>query len=107
MKLCVLKNILLNLCVCVCVSEWRCEEEQQINLSLRGAERKAALCSLLEQETQLIAAIGRHRIAVQHNNYDKSIRDFLDKVRGHCSSSAFSSFLFHIDVEVRLKIYFD
>ncbi|XP_040895116.1 IQ and ubiquitin-like domain-containing protein [Toxotes jaculatrix] len=61
------------------LEKWRCEEEQQINSSLRGAERKAALCLLLEQETQLIAAIGRHRIAVQNNNYDKSIRNFLDK----------------------------
>ncbi|XP_029010582.1 IQ and ubiquitin-like domain-containing protein isoform X2 [Betta splendens] len=61
------------------LEKWRCEEEQKINSSLRGAERKAALCSLLDQETQLIAAIGRHRIAVQHNNYDKTIRHFLDK----------------------------
>ncbi|XP_070763055.1 IQ motif and ubiquitin-like domain-containing protein [Enoplosus armatus] len=62
------------------LEKWRCEEEQQINSSLRGAERKAALCSLLEQETQLIAAIGCHRIAVQNNNYDKTVRNFLDKV---------------------------
>uniref|UniRef100_A0A3Q3T0K2 IQ motif and ubiquitin domain containing n=1 Tax=Mastacembelus armatus TaxID=205130 RepID=A0A3Q3T0K2_9TELE len=61
------------------LEKWRREEEQQINLSLRGAERKAALCSLLEQEMQLIAAIGRHRIAVQNNNYDATIRNFLDK----------------------------
>ncbi|XP_031135596.1 IQ and ubiquitin-like domain-containing protein [Sander lucioperca] len=61
------------------LEKWRCEEEEQINSSLRGAERKAALCSLLEQETQLIAAIGRHRIAVQDNNYDKTVRNFLDK----------------------------
>ncbi|XP_029288907.1 IQ and ubiquitin-like domain-containing protein isoform X2 [Cottoperca gobio] len=61
------------------LEKWRCEEEQRINSSLRGAERKAALCSLLEQETQLIAAIGRHRIAVQNNNYDTIVRNFLDK----------------------------
>ncbi|XP_039989271.1 IQ and ubiquitin-like domain-containing protein [Xiphias gladius] len=61
------------------LEKWRCEEEQRINSSLQGAERKAALCLLLEQETQLIAAIGRHRIAVQSNNYDKAIRNFLDK----------------------------
>ncbi|KAF3855309.1 hypothetical protein F7725_023364 [Dissostichus mawsoni] len=59
--------------------EWRSEEEQQINSSLRGAERKAALCFLLETETQLIAAIGHHRIAVQNNNYDKVVRNLLDK----------------------------
>uniref|UniRef100_A0A3Q3JXA8 Ubiquitin-like domain-containing protein n=1 Tax=Monopterus albus TaxID=43700 RepID=A0A3Q3JXA8_MONAL len=61
------------------LEKWRCEEEQQINSTLRGAERKAALCSLLEQEMQFIAAIGRHRIIVQNNNYDKTIRNFLDK----------------------------
>ncbi|XP_070686559.1 IQ motif and ubiquitin-like domain-containing protein [Pempheris klunzingeri] len=61
------------------LEKWRCEEEQQIKSSLRGAERKAALCSLLEQETQLITAIGRHHIAVQHNNYDKAITNLLDK----------------------------
>ncbi|XP_059190427.1 IQ and ubiquitin-like domain-containing protein [Centropristis striata] len=61
------------------LEKWRCEEEERINSSLRGAERKAALCSVLEQETQLIAAIGRHRIAVQNNNYNKAVRSFLDK----------------------------
>ncbi|XP_069384851.1 IQ motif and ubiquitin-like domain-containing protein [Paralichthys olivaceus] len=45
------------------LEKWRCEEEQQINSSMRGAERKAALCLLLDQETQFIAAIERHRIA--------------------------------------------
>lgn len=72
----------------VCVSEWRNEEEQRINSTLRGAERKAALCLLVEQETQLIAAIGQHRITVQNNNYDKTVRNFLDKVRFHFYSSA-------------------
>ncbi|KAK1887762.1 IQ and ubiquitin-like domain containing protein [Dissostichus eleginoides] len=49
--------------------------------ALERAERKAALCFLLETETQLIAAIGHHRIAVQNNNYDKVVRNLLDKVR--------------------------
>lgn len=75
----------------LCDSEWRCEEEQRINSTLRGAERKAALCSLLEQETQQIATIGRHQIAIQNDNYDKTVRNFLDKVRGHSSTSAPSS----------------
>ncbi|XP_034542639.1 IQ and ubiquitin-like domain-containing protein [Notolabrus celidotus] len=61
------------------LEKWRCEEEQQINSTLRGAERKAALCSLLEQETQLIGAIGRHHIAAQSINYDKTVKSFLDK----------------------------
>ncbi|KAG8012394.1 IQ and ubiquitin-like domain-containing protein [Nibea albiflora] len=61
------------------LEKWRCEEEQRINSTLRGAERKAALCSLLEQETQQIATIGRHQIAIQNDNYDKTVRSFLDK----------------------------
>lgn len=71
----------------LCVSEWRSEEEQRISSSLRGAERKAALCALLDQEMDLIAAIGRHHIAVHSDNYDKAVRNFLDKVRGRSSSS--------------------
>nr|XP_046251051.1 IQ and ubiquitin-like domain-containing protein [Scatophagus argus] len=61
------------------LERWRSEEEQRINSSLRGAERKEALCSLLKQEMQLIADIGRHRIAAQSKNYDKAVRNFLDK----------------------------
>ncbi|XP_013863406.1 IQ and ubiquitin-like domain-containing protein [Austrofundulus limnaeus] len=61
------------------LEKWRKDEEQQINATLRGAERKAALCSLLEQETQLIASIERHRIHVHADNHDKIIKDFLDR----------------------------
>ncbi|XP_031721978.1 IQ and ubiquitin-like domain-containing protein [Anarrhichthys ocellatus] len=58
---------------------WRLEEEQRINSSLRGAERKVALCALLEKETQLIADIGRHRIAAHNDNYEQTVGNFLDK----------------------------
>ncbi|XP_035521403.1 IQ and ubiquitin-like domain-containing protein [Morone saxatilis] len=61
------------------LEKWRCEEEQRINSSLQGAERKVALCELLDQETQLIGAIERHRIAFQKDNYHRSVRNFLDK----------------------------
>ncbi|KAM9376262.1 IQ motif and ubiquitin-like domain-containing protein [Pholidichthys leucotaenia] len=61
------------------LEKWRREEVQTINSSLRGAERKAALCSLLEQETQLIAAIGCHRITARDDNYNRAVRNFLDK----------------------------
>lgn len=70
----------------LCVSEWWNEEEQRINATLQGAERRAALCALLEQETQHIATIGLHRSAAVSNNWDKNIRKFLDKVRGHSSA---------------------
>lgn len=59
---------------------WRQEETEQINRSLTGAERKAALCGLLEQEAQLIASIGRHKLNADEENQQKAILRFLDKV---------------------------
>lgn len=53
----------------------------RIDETLTGAERKAALCMLLDQETQLIAAIGRHKLEAEGDNKEKRIQDFLDKVR--------------------------
>ena len=64
----------------MCVLEWRQEELERINNTLTGAERKAALCMLLDQETQLISAIGRHKLESDTENKDKRIQDFLDKV---------------------------
>lgn len=46
-----------------------------------GAERKAALCMLLEQESLLIASIGRHKIAADEEGKERDIRKFLDTVR--------------------------
>ena len=51
-----------------------------IEETLTGAERKAALCQLLDQETQLIASIGRHKLSADSDNKQKMIKDFLDKV---------------------------
>ncbi len=64
----------------LCVSEWRIEEVEHINVTLSGAERKAALCALLEQETQFISSIERHRMAAGMRNQDKAIQAFLNKV---------------------------
>ncbi|KAM4601694.1 IQ motif and ubiquitin-like domain-containing protein [Polymixia lowei] len=61
------------------LERWRCEETERIDATLRGAERKAALCSLLDEETRLISYIGRHRIAARHGDYDKAVTTFLDK----------------------------
>ncbi|XP_056137576.1 IQ and ubiquitin-like domain-containing protein [Lampris incognitus] len=61
------------------LERWRREETERIDAMLHGAERKAALCLLVEQETQLIATIGRHCIIAQNNNYEKAVRAFLDK----------------------------
>lgn len=59
---------------------WRQEELTRINQSFTGAERKAALCELLEKETQIIASIGRHRYITYTENQEAEIQSFLDKV---------------------------
>ena len=59
---------------------WRQEELARINQSFTGAERKAALCELLEKETQIIASIGRHRYIAYTANQEALIQAFLDKV---------------------------
>ena len=53
---------------------------ERINTTLEGAERKAALCMLLEQETELLSAIERHKNEANLDNRDKRIMQFLEKV---------------------------
>ena len=62
------------------LAEWRLEELERINSTLTGAERKAALCMLLDQETQLLAAIDRHKLETGVDNKQQRIQDFLEKV---------------------------
>lgn len=59
---------------------WRQEELECINQAFCGAERKAALCELLEKETQIIASIGRHRHIAYMANQEAIIQTFLNKV---------------------------
>ncbi|NXX90480.1 IQUB protein, partial [Centropus bengalensis] len=58
---------------------WRQEETERINRTLTGAKRKAALCELLEQEAQVIACIGRHKLNGDEENRHKAILHFLNK----------------------------
>ncbi|XP_008256482.3 IQ motif and ubiquitin-like domain-containing protein isoform X2 [Oryctolagus cuniculus] len=58
---------------------WKQKELKRINQSFTGAERKAALCELLEKETQLIASIGRHRYDASMTSQEVAIQAFLDK----------------------------
>ncbi|NWT93858.1 IQUB protein, partial [Urocynchramus pylzowi] len=57
---------------------WMQEETEKINRTLTGAKRKAALCALLEEETQLIACIGMHKLNANVENQQKTILDFLE-----------------------------
>ncbi|XP_069101065.1 IQ motif and ubiquitin-like domain-containing protein [Argopecten irradians] len=61
------------------LEKWRQEELERINHTMDDAERKAALCMLLDQETQLISAIGRHKIEADGENKEKRIQQFLKK----------------------------
>lgn len=63
------------------IIEWRLEEMDKIDSTLSGAERKAALCQLLDQETQLIGSIGRHKKDADSENKEKIVQSFLNKVR--------------------------
>ena len=65
---------------CFSRAEWRLEELSHIDAELEGAQRKAALCALLEQETQLIASIGQHKIQANKMNKEKAVQKFLDQV---------------------------
>lgn len=56
------------------------EETERINRTLTGAERKTALCALLEEETQLIAYIGMLKLDANLENQQKSILHLLHKV---------------------------
>ncbi|XP_068132480.1 IQ motif and ubiquitin-like domain-containing protein isoform X2 [Hyperolius riggenbachi] len=58
---------------------WRKEEVERINQQYTGPERKAALCALLEQETQMISSIGRHKIDAGEENQQKAIQSLLNK----------------------------
>ena len=60
---------------------WRQDEMKRINACTSGPERKAALCGLLEQEAQLIASIGRHRITANQENKVEETHRLLDAVR--------------------------
>ncbi|XP_078536965.1 IQ motif and ubiquitin-like domain-containing protein [Lissotriton helveticus] len=58
---------------------WRLEEVERINKTYSGAERKAALYELLEQQTELIASIERYRQDANVENHKEAIQAFLDK----------------------------
>ena len=62
------------------VTVWRQDELRTINETTSGAERKAALCGLLEQEAELIASIGQHKIEANKDHREKVVQKFLDAV---------------------------
>ncbi|XP_067420082.1 IQ motif and ubiquitin-like domain-containing protein isoform X2 [Emydura macquarii macquarii] len=82
---------------------WRQEEMERINNTLTGAERKAALCALLEQETQLIASIGRHKLNADEENLQKAILFFLDKCAEPKKWKAYDGKITEMDTQFTLR----
>ncbi|KTG47684.1 hypothetical protein cypCar_00001851 [Cyprinus carpio] len=85
------------------LKKWRIEEEERISVTLSGAERKAALCSLLEQETQFISSIERHRMAAGTRNQDKAIQAFLNKCAEPKKWRAFDGKVTEMDTQFTLR----
>ncbi|KFQ34115.1 IQ and ubiquitin-like domain-containing protein, partial [Mesitornis unicolor] len=82
---------------------WRQKETERINRTLTGAERKAAFCGLLEQETQLIASIGKHKLNADEENQQKAILRFLDKCAQPKRWKAYDGKITQMDTQYTLR----
>ncbi|XP_070611537.1 IQ motif and ubiquitin-like domain-containing protein [Erythrolamprus reginae] len=82
---------------------WRQEELEGINNTFTGPERKAALCGLLEKETQLIACIGRHKLEAMEDNHEKAILSFLEKCAEPKRWKAFDGRTTEMDTQFTLR----
>ncbi|MBN3315065.1 IQUB protein, partial [Atractosteus spatula] len=85
------------------LEKWRQEEIDHFNSTLTGPERKAALCALLEQETQLIASIGRHRLVAGEENLKKSVAAFLEKCAEPKKWKAFDGKITEMDTQYTIR----
>lgn len=82
---------------------WRQDELKEINRTTSGPERKAALCALLEQEADLIASIGRHKLVAAENNKEKEAKRFLDATAAPKSWIAFDGGVTEMDTPYTLR----
>ncbi|XP_074451864.1 IQ motif and ubiquitin-like domain-containing protein isoform X3 [Larus michahellis] len=82
---------------------WRQEETERIDRTLTGAERKAAFCGLLEQEAQLIASIGRHKLNANEENQQKAILYFLAKCAQPKRWKAYDGKVTEMDTQYTLR----
>ncbi|NXY86689.1 IQUB protein, partial [Alcedo cyanopectus] len=82
---------------------WMQEETERINTTLTGAERKAALCGLLEQEAQLIASFGRYKVNLNEETEQKAILRFLDKCAQPKRWKAFDGKITEMDTQDKLR----
>ncbi|XP_029872007.1 IQ and ubiquitin-like domain-containing protein isoform X3 [Aquila chrysaetos chrysaetos] len=82
---------------------WRQEETERINRTLTGAERKAAFCGLLEQEAQLIASVGRHKLNADEENQQRAILHFLHKCAQPKRWKAYDGKVTEMDTQYTLR----
>ncbi|XP_076185980.1 IQ motif and ubiquitin-like domain-containing protein isoform X4 [Aptenodytes patagonicus] len=82
---------------------WKQEETERINRTLAGAERKAAFCGLLEQEAQLIASIGRHKLNADEENQQKATLRFLAKCAQPKRWKAYDGKITEMDTQYTLR----
>nr|XP_056703166.1 IQ and ubiquitin-like domain-containing protein [Euleptes europaea] len=82
---------------------WRQEELARIDSTFTGAERKAALCELLEKEAQLIASIGRHKLNADDENEQMAILSFLEKCAKPKRWKAFDGKITEMDTQFTLR----
>ncbi|KAL9853445.1 IQ motif and ubiquitin-like domain-containing protein isoform 2-T5 [Geothlypis trichas] len=82
---------------------WMQEETERINRTLTGAKRKAALYALLEEETELIACIGMHKLSANLENQQKAILQFLGKCAQPRRWKAFDGKITEMDTQNSLR----
>uniref|UniRef100_UPI00398EA95E IQ motif and ubiquitin-like domain-containing protein n=1 Tax=Pristiophorus japonicus TaxID=55135 RepID=UPI00398EA95E len=82
---------------------WKQEERSNINHTLTGPERKAALYTLLEQEAQLIASIARHRIDAAKETGPKLIQILLNKCADPIRWKAYDGRVTEMDTQFTIR----
>ncbi|XP_062914217.1 IQ and ubiquitin-like domain-containing protein [Mobula hypostoma] len=85
------------------LEEWKQDELNNINQNLTGPERKAALCTLLEQEAKLIASIGRHRVDATKETGPKLIKNLLNKCADPIRWKAFDGRITEMDTQFTIR----
>ncbi|XP_051886494.1 IQ and ubiquitin-like domain-containing protein [Pristis pectinata] len=85
------------------LEEWKQEELSNINQTLTGPERKAALYTLLEQEAKLIASIARHRVDAAKETGPKLIQNLLNKCADPIRWKAFDGRVTEMDTQFTIR----
>ena len=82
---------------------WRREEIENINATKSGPERKAALAGLMDEETQLIASIQRHKLIAKQEVGKRSKRKFLEKCAAPKEWIGFDGMPTHMDTPYTMR----